>query len=141
MKCPNCGREIADDSKFCDFCGTKIEEKKISWMQNKIYMYLMFALIMMPILSAFRIIQPIVFLAINLIIICIVGVLMYKQKISKPYGILCIISAAPVLLIWLFDMWFFFYNSSISLILIAIPCICFIIYHYAYSKNDKIIHL
>ena len=23
MKCPKCGAEIADDSKFCEFCGTK----------------------------------------------------------------------------------------------------------------------
>lgn len=25
MKCPNCGKEIADDSKFCEYCGTKVE--------------------------------------------------------------------------------------------------------------------
>ena len=25
MKCPNCGKEIANDSKFCEFCGTKIQ--------------------------------------------------------------------------------------------------------------------
>lgn len=24
MKCSNCGREIAEDSKFCKFCGTNI---------------------------------------------------------------------------------------------------------------------
>ena len=24
MKCPNCGKEIANDSKFCEFCGEKI---------------------------------------------------------------------------------------------------------------------
>ena len=24
MKCPNCGKEIADDSNFCGSCGTKI---------------------------------------------------------------------------------------------------------------------
>ena len=24
MKCPNCGREIGNDSKFCNFCGTQI---------------------------------------------------------------------------------------------------------------------
>jgi flagellar basal body-associated protein FliL/ribosomal protein L40E len=28
MKCPNCGQEIADGSKFCIFCGTVVEEKK-----------------------------------------------------------------------------------------------------------------
>lgn len=28
MKCPNCGKEIAEDSMFCEFCGTKIESKK-----------------------------------------------------------------------------------------------------------------
>lgn len=26
MKCPNCGKEIADDSKFCEFCGTKVKQ-------------------------------------------------------------------------------------------------------------------
>ena len=27
MFCKHCGKEIADDSKFCAFCGTNIEEK------------------------------------------------------------------------------------------------------------------
>ncbi|MBQ3793178.1 MAG: zinc-ribbon domain-containing protein [Lachnospiraceae bacterium] len=27
MKCPNCGQEIADGSKFCIYCGSVIEEK------------------------------------------------------------------------------------------------------------------
>lgn len=27
MKCPNCGKEIANDSRFCEFCGTKIVQK------------------------------------------------------------------------------------------------------------------
>ncbi len=26
MKCPTCGKEIANDSKFCEFCGAKIEQ-------------------------------------------------------------------------------------------------------------------
>lgn len=25
MKCPKCGKEIAYDSKFCEFCGAKIK--------------------------------------------------------------------------------------------------------------------
>ena len=34
MKCKYCGEEIADDSKFCELCGTKIEQKKqIKWWQ------------------------------------------------------------------------------------------------------------
>lgn len=24
MKCPNCGKEIANDSQFCEFCGTNV---------------------------------------------------------------------------------------------------------------------
>lgn len=24
MKCPKCGKEIANDSKFCEYCGTKV---------------------------------------------------------------------------------------------------------------------
>lgn len=34
MKCPNCGEKIADDSKFCEFCGKKIKngnEGKSLW--------------------------------------------------------------------------------------------------------------
>ena len=27
MKCPNCGKEIANDSKFCEYCGTKLVKK------------------------------------------------------------------------------------------------------------------
>lgn len=26
MKCPNCGKEIANDSYYCEFCGTRIKE-------------------------------------------------------------------------------------------------------------------
>ena len=29
MKCKNCGKEIANESKFCSFCGEKIELKII----------------------------------------------------------------------------------------------------------------
>lgn len=27
MKCPKCGKEIANDSKFCEYCGEKLESK------------------------------------------------------------------------------------------------------------------
>ncbi len=27
MKCPNCGKEIANESKFCEYCGTKVKTK------------------------------------------------------------------------------------------------------------------
>jgi hypothetical protein len=30
MKCPNCGKEIANDSVFCEFCGAKVEVAKQS---------------------------------------------------------------------------------------------------------------
>ena len=30
MKCPNCGKEIAEKSKFCEFCGTEIVKPKKS---------------------------------------------------------------------------------------------------------------
>ena len=33
MKCKRCGEEIANDSKFCEFCGTKSEKKQIKWWQ------------------------------------------------------------------------------------------------------------
>ena len=28
MKCTNCGKEIANDSKFCEYCGTKVKKAK-----------------------------------------------------------------------------------------------------------------
>ena len=28
MKCPNCGKEIANDSQFCEFCGAKVKSNK-----------------------------------------------------------------------------------------------------------------
>lgn len=28
MKCPNCGKEIANESKFCEYCGKPIEKKR-----------------------------------------------------------------------------------------------------------------
>lgn len=36
MKCSKCGNEIANDSVFCEFCGTKVENSKtILVRQNK----------------------------------------------------------------------------------------------------------
>ena len=35
MKCPNCGKEIAKDSAFCEFCGSQIKRPgnhKVIWM-------------------------------------------------------------------------------------------------------------
>ncbi len=37
MKCPKCGKEIANDNKFCEYCGaqlnltTSVEKKKTNW--------------------------------------------------------------------------------------------------------------
>ncbi|MCD8028553.1 MAG: zinc ribbon domain-containing protein [Erysipelotrichaceae bacterium] len=28
MKCPNCGEEIANGSKFCGFCGYQLSEEE-----------------------------------------------------------------------------------------------------------------
>lgn len=30
MKCPNCGREILDDSNFCEFCGKPVVRSKVN---------------------------------------------------------------------------------------------------------------
>lgn len=35
MKCPNCGKEIANDSRFCEFCGAKVSKPlnfRILWV-------------------------------------------------------------------------------------------------------------
>lgn len=37
MKCPDCGREIADNSNYCDYCGIKI---KLKPKQNKKYFWI-----------------------------------------------------------------------------------------------------
>jgi hypothetical protein len=29
MKCSNCLRELQPDSRYCDWCGTKVEEKPV----------------------------------------------------------------------------------------------------------------
>lgn len=26
MKCPSCGKEIAEDSKFCEYCGVQVKK-------------------------------------------------------------------------------------------------------------------
>lgn len=31
MKCPNCGKEIANDSQFCEYCGTKLVKPRKSF--------------------------------------------------------------------------------------------------------------
>ena len=31
MKCKHCGEEIANDSRFCEFCGTKIKKRGLPW--------------------------------------------------------------------------------------------------------------
>lgn len=35
MKCSNCGKDIADNSKFCEFCGAKINRLKESLILSK----------------------------------------------------------------------------------------------------------
>lgn len=41
MKCPNCGKEIANDSQFCEFCGTPVKTRTNShkwiWMTLAIF--------------------------------------------------------------------------------------------------------
>jgi uncharacterized membrane protein len=34
MKCPKCGRIIDDDSKYCDYCGTKVNDANVSEKSN-----------------------------------------------------------------------------------------------------------
>ena len=33
MECPNCGKEIASDSNFCEFCGAKLVHEQTESMQ------------------------------------------------------------------------------------------------------------
>ena len=32
MKCPNCGKEIANDSLFCEYCGAKVKKATKKWV-------------------------------------------------------------------------------------------------------------
>ena len=32
MKCPKCGKEIAEGSKFCEFCGAKVKKATKKWV-------------------------------------------------------------------------------------------------------------
>lgn len=32
MKCPNCGKEIANESLFCEFCGAKVKKATKKWV-------------------------------------------------------------------------------------------------------------
>jgi predicted nucleic acid-binding Zn ribbon protein len=45
MKCPKCGKEIANDSVFCEFCGTKVKHTS-QWVgKNDIIIYCLLILI------------------------------------------------------------------------------------------------
>lgn len=35
MKCPKCGKEVAEESNFCKFCGEKISSTCKCWVKNK----------------------------------------------------------------------------------------------------------
>ena len=42
MKCPNCGKEIANDSQFCEFCGTQLKKST----KNPITVWIILALLL-----------------------------------------------------------------------------------------------
>ena len=56
MKCPNCGKEIANDSQFCEFCGAKINLITIEEKRPKNYKPLWVSLIVIICASAFGIV-------------------------------------------------------------------------------------
>lgn len=33
MKCQHCGKEIAKNSNYCEYCGAKIRKKNVKWLQ------------------------------------------------------------------------------------------------------------
>jgi len=37
MKCPKCGNEIANDSLFCEYCGTRIHKANVSNAECKVH--------------------------------------------------------------------------------------------------------
>ena len=57
MKCPNCGREILDDSSFCEFCGKPVVRSKV----NKKKSYGKYWLIALLIFTAMVIFYSIIF--------------------------------------------------------------------------------
>lgn len=40
MKCQHCGKEIAEDSKFCTYCGSTILKKNVKWLQLLLGLFL-----------------------------------------------------------------------------------------------------
>jgi len=56
MKCTHCGKEISNDSNFCEFCGKKVSEnqnKKILRYSVYIILAYMLMLLIMLISSSF----------------------------------------------------------------------------------------
>ena len=68
MKCPNCGREIASNSNFCEFCGTKISIVSSNHSQEK---------------EAGRKITLIVSVSLVLVLALLGGVLYYHNEVSR----------------------------------------------------------
>ena len=68
MKCPNCGREIASNSNFCEFCGTKISIVSSNHSQEK---------------EAGRKITLIVSVSLVLVLALLGGVLYYHNEVNR----------------------------------------------------------
>lgn len=139
MKCPNCGKEITDDSKFCEYCGTKVVKENKVWIKNKIYLTLFLA-ISVPSLLVALYCFPVYWLSIYAIILLIAPVLLYtSKKISLQYAITCCGIICLVIVGSYLGARYFW--SPIYLKTPLIACVIgFLGYHLIYSKDDKIIN-
>ena len=53
MKCPNCGKEIANDSQFCEFCGVKINLASTGDVKREGVVHVRWLLLIMTLLLCF----------------------------------------------------------------------------------------
>ena len=37
MECPKCGKKIADDSRYCEFCGVRVYSVRSKWKKYVFY--------------------------------------------------------------------------------------------------------
>lgn len=140
MICQKCGKEITDDSRFCEYCGAKVIKENAVWIKNKFYLTLGLATVI-PSLLIFINIPPIIMLVYSVFLLMATDFLYTRKKISKKYANTC----SGIILFMIIDSlclgWFCNEGFIVLLSIPLIACVVgFLVYHYKYSKEDKIIN-